>query len=125
MKEQKQVSFEKNEIKDFMVKCMKAVGSTQEHATTLADCLIEADCRGHFSHGLSRLDKYVKDVQDDRTNKIGEPKIVKESVATALVDGCNLLGPVIGNFCVSLAIKKAKEVGVGIVTAYRATHYGF
>lgn len=103
---------------------MIAAGSTQGHAADLADCLIEADCRGHFSHGLSRLDKYVRDVIEGRTEKNGEPKIIKESAASALVDGCNLLGPVIGNFCMSLAIKKAKEVGIGMVTAYRATHFG-
>lgn len=45
-----------------------------------------------------------------------EPKILKESAATAWVDGCNGLGPVIGTFCMDLAIKKAKESGVGVVT---------
>lgn len=69
-------------------------------------------------------DKYVSDIKSGRTNTIGEPVILKESPATALVDGNNLLGPVIGNFCMALAIKKAKEVGVGVVTANRSTHYG-
>ncbi len=44
--------------------------------------------------------------------------------ATALVDGCNLLGPVVGAFCMELAISKAKELGVGIVVAKHSTHYG-
>lgn len=49
---------------------------------------------------------YVRDVKSGTTNSTDEPLIVKESLATALVDGNNLLGPVVGNFCMSLAIKK-------------------
>lgn len=43
------------------------------------------------------------------------PTIEKESVSTALVDGNNGLGPVVGNFCMDLAIKKAKATGIGWV----------
>ena len=82
------------------------------------------------------------------TNSNDEPLIVKESPATAYVDGKNLLGPVVGTFCMQLAIKKAKEgkkkikrifsqiyfkilkylkkfkVGIGMVVANRSNHYG-
>lgn len=61
---------------------------------------------------------YVKDIQTKICEKDGEPVIEKESPATALVDGKNLLGPVVGNFCMDLAIKKAKEVGIGWVVAH-------
>lgn len=103
---------------------MIKAGTCVEHAKSLAECLIAADKRGHYSHGLSRLDKYVSDVCEGRTCPSGEPRIVRDSPATALVDGANLLGPVIGNFCMSLAIQKAKQVGVGVVTAFRGTHFG-
>lgn len=49
---------------------------------------------------------------------------MQERGATAWVDGNNLLGPVVGNFCMDLAIKKAKEVGVGWVVAKGSNHYG-
>lgn len=58
------------------------------------------------------------------TNSNLEPLVVKESPATAYVDGNNLLGPVVGTFCMQLAIKKAKEVGIGMVVANRSNHYG-
>lgn len=63
------------------------------------------------------IDMYVKDIQTGICAKDGEPVLEKESAATALVDGRNLLGPVVGNFCMNLAIKKAKEVGIGWVVA--------
>lgn len=63
-------------------------------------------------------DMYVKDIQSGICAKEGEPVVEKESAATALVDGKNLLGPVVGNFCMDLAVKKAKEVGIGWVVAH-------
>ena len=40
------------------------------------------------------------------------------------MDGNNLLGPVVGNFCSDLAVKKAKETGVGWVVTKGSNHYG-
>ena len=67
---------------------------------------------------------YVRDVKAGTTNSKEEPMIIKESPATALVNGNNLLGPVVGNFCMDLAIQKAKEIGIGMVVANRSNHYG-
>ena len=37
-------------------------------------------------------DMYLLDITSGTTAKQGEPKIIKETVATALVDGNNVLG---------------------------------
>ncbi|GAA6215230.1 uncharacterized protein LOC108883052 isoform X2 [Lates japonicus] len=114
----------KAEVQGFIERCMMAVGTKQHHARSLAEVLVEGDYRGHYSHGLNRMDMYVKDIQSGICAKDGEPVVEKESAATALVDGKNLLGPVVGNFCMNLAIKKAKEVGIGWVVAHGSNHYG-
>ena len=67
---------------------------------------------------------YIRDVSAGTTDKDNEPVVLKDLGATALVDGNNLLGPVVGNFCMNLAIKKAKEFGIGMVVARRSNHYG-
>jgi LDH2 family malate/lactate/ureidoglycolate dehydrogenase len=46
------------EISRFVKEVMIAVGTEQEHAEQMADLLVAADCRGHFSHGLNRLGKW-------------------------------------------------------------------
>uniref|UniRef100_UPI0037E730D6 uncharacterized oxidoreductase YjmC-like n=1 Tax=Semicossyphus pulcher TaxID=241346 RepID=UPI0037E730D6 len=114
----------KEEVQAFIERCMTAVGTKQHHARSLAEVLVEGDHRGHYSHGLNRMDMYVKDIQTGICAKDGEPVLEKESAATALVDGKNLLGPVVGNFCMNLAMKKAKEAGVGWVVAHGSNHYG-
>jgi LDH2 family malate/lactate/ureidoglycolate dehydrogenase len=45
------------ELHGFVVRCMKAVGTNSEHASVLADLIVAADTRGHYSHGLNRLGK--------------------------------------------------------------------
>ncbi|KAM9351831.1 putative oxidoreductase YjmC [Symphorus nematophorus] len=114
----------KSEVQAFIERCMTAVGTQPHHARSLAEVLVEGDHRGHYSHGLNRMDMYVKDIRSGICAKDGEPVVEKESAATALVDGKNLLGPVVGNFCMNLAIKKAKEVGIGWVVAHGSNHYG-
>ena len=122
-----------------MTDCFLKSKCSPENAKAMADLLAEADYRGHFSHGMNRLEMYINDLHKNSTDGVVIPEILKESPATAWVDGKinfrhvnpqifnnfssnqyvgkNGLGAVVGNFCMDLAIKKAKEVGVGVVTA--------
>ncbi|KAG7273436.1 hypothetical protein CRUP_023661 [Coryphaenoides rupestris] len=83
--------------------------SPSEVSSFIERCLMAVGTQAHHAHSLA---------QD------GEPVVEKETGATALVDGKNLLGPVVGNFCMALALKKAKEAGVGWVVAHGSNHYG-
>jgi LDH2 family malate/lactate/ureidoglycolate dehydrogenase len=49
---------EKNEMENFMERCMLAAGACSDHAKSLAACLIAADYQGNFSHGLNRLGNF-------------------------------------------------------------------
>ncbi|KAK3108158.1 hypothetical protein FSP39_002186 [Pinctada imbricata] len=126
MTEGAQNTVPKSELHSFTVRCMEAVGTKTAHASALADLLVSADYRGHYSHGLNRLDMYVNEVKAGMTStgQDVEPSVVKETVATALVEGHNVLGPVVGKFCIDLAVKKAKEAGIGFVTARGSNHFG-
>jgi len=114
----------KAEVISFIVRCMTRVGCLESHAASLAATLAEGDFRGHFSHGLNRLEMYVRDVEAGITVSDAEPETVKETPAAALVDGMNCLGPVVGNYCMAKAVEKAKAVGVGVVAARNSNHYG-
>ncbi|CAH1798083.1 unnamed protein product [Owenia fusiformis] len=118
------VFVKKDEVHAFVVRCMVAVGAKKEHAVSLSDLLVSADYRGHFSHGLNRLAMYINDIKGGTTVGNKEPTIEKETVATAFVNGNNILGPVVGKFCIELAIKKAKDVGIGWVCAKGSNHFG-
>lgn len=73
---------------------------------------------------MNRLEMYINDLLINSTDGKVTPKILKETPATALVDGGNGLGAVVGTFCMQLAIQKAKNIGIGWVCARRSNHYG-
>ncbi|XP_070210571.1 uncharacterized oxidoreductase YjmC-like isoform X2 [Littorina saxatilis] len=115
----------RDELHAFCVRCLEKVGAAPSHACALADLLVAADYRGHFSHGLNRLEFYIEDLLLSMVASVGtEPQVVKETAATALVDGHNLLGPVVGKFSMDLAIQKAKESGIGWVSVRGSNHFG-
>ena len=44
-----------DEVHNFVKRCMVAAGVVETHAVDLANLLLAADTRGHFSHGINRL----------------------------------------------------------------------
>ncbi|CAH2984713.1 unnamed protein product [Chilo suppressalis] len=112
------------EVRRFMEDCLMAVGAPDSEAKAHAALLLHADVTGHFSHGLNRLVFYINDIEKGATDPNGKPVVLKESAATVLVDGGNALGATVGNFCMDLAIKKAKEAGIGLVTVNHSNHFG-
>ena len=49
------IRVQNSEVKAFVERCMQSVGAKVSHGTQLAEVLVAADYRGHFSHGLNRL----------------------------------------------------------------------
>lgn len=45
-------------LKDFFIRCIQKVGVKSHHAEVMAELLVEADHRGHYSHGLNRIGKW-------------------------------------------------------------------
>lgn len=112
-------------IGDFMTDAFEKMGVPRDEAIICADVLMESDRRGIESHGCNRF----KPIYVDRLNAgIQKPhtefEIIKETPTTAVVDGHDGMGMVIGYKAMNMAIKKAKEFGMGMVVARNSTHYG-
>ncbi|CAG2213782.1 unnamed protein product [Mytilus edulis] len=115
----------KDEVHSFVIRSMEAVGLKLKHGTVLADLIVSAECRGHASHGLNKLEQYMNEIKSGMTSTEDlEPSVLKETSATALVDGNNLIGPYVARFCMDLAIQKAKSAGIGIVSCRGSNHFG-
>ncbi|XP_076241559.1 putative oxidoreductase YjmC [Calliopsis andreniformis] len=114
----------KDEVVRFVGECLCKVGASAEDGKVVGHHLMTADYCGHFSHGMNRLQMYVKDIQSKVTDPAAAPKVLTDFQAIALVSGCNAMGHVIGKFCMELAIEKAKKFGIGMVAARDSTHYG-
>jgi LDH2 family malate/lactate/ureidoglycolate dehydrogenase len=51
---------------------MVKAGTSPDHSRQLADLLIAADQRGHYSHGVNRLGVYFTDVKTTTANGDGK-----------------------------------------------------
>jgi L-2-hydroxycarboxylate dehydrogenase (NAD+) len=114
-------------LEAFMVDVFKGVGVPDDDARVCADVLISADKRGIDSHGVGRLKLiyYDRIVKGGIQKPVTEFEIVRDCKATAVVDGHDGMGMVIGKRCMQMAIDKAREHGLGMVVARNSTHYGF
>ena len=80
---------------------------------------------GIESHGCNRFKPiYIDRIRDGILNPKTEFEIVKETATTAVADGHNGMGMVIGIKAMQLAIDKAKAYGMGMVAVRNSTHYG-
>ncbi|GHV92108.1 malate dehydrogenase [Spirochaetia bacterium] len=116
-------SFEKMEafMKDIFVK----VGVPEADAAICARVLIESDKRGIDSHGVGRFKPiYIDRIKDGIQNPVTQFEIVKDGLTTAVVDGHDGMGHVIGVKSMQMAIDKAKKYGMGMVVVRNSTHYG-
>jgi len=112
-------------VERFMIDTFKAVGVPEEDAKICADVLITADKMGIDSHGAGRFKTiYYDRIKDGIQSPVTNFEIVKEGPTTAVVDGHNGMGHVIGKKAMQLAIDKAAKYGMGMVAVRNSTHYG-
>ena len=112
-------------ITNFVVDSFVGYGIPREDAEICADVLLESDKRGIESHGVNRFKPiYLDRIKDGIQNPVTNYEIVKETPTTAVVDGHDGMGQVIGYKSMKLAIKKAKEYGMGMVVVRNSCHYG-
>ncbi len=100
------------------------LGVPEKDAQITTDVLVLADLRGVDSHGVARLPRYYTDLKQGWTKQTDQSRIVRETKATALIDAGQSLGQVVGHKGMELAIKKARDTAVGIVSVSNSHHYG-
>lgn len=112
-------------LEHFMQKCLQKVGVPIADSKIVADVLITADKLGIDSHGINRLKPiYIDRINDGILNPHTKIEILKNFAATAVLDANNGMGHVASKKAMQMAIDKAKEFGVGMVTVRNSSHYG-
>lgn len=113
-------------MEPFMIDVFKGIGVPEDDAKTCADVLMASDKRGIDSHGIGRLKPiyYDRIVKQKIQQPITQFEVVRDHLATAVVDGHHGMGMVIAKRCMEMAIEKARTYGMGMVVARNSTHYG-
>ncbi len=111
-------------LKEFSSKVFQHYGVPEEDSILAAEVLAASDLRGIDSHGVARLHSYYEMLSSKRINPIPKIEIIRESASTAVVDGDNGLGLVVGPKSNKIALEKASEVGSGWVSVSNTNHFG-
>ncbi len=112
-------------LRSFMFDVFRKVGVPEGDAETCADVLIVADRQGIDSHGVSRLKPiYIDRIRAGQQSPVTNFEVIREGPTTAVIDGHNGMGMVIGKRAMGIAISKAKKLGMGMVVARNSTHFG-
>jgi LDH2 family malate/lactate/ureidoglycolate dehydrogenase len=120
-----QVRVPEQSLRRTVAAIFEKMGETPEDAATGADVLVTTDLRGVETHGVSNLMRtYVERYTSGGMKPRPDWRIVRESPATATVDADTGLATILGPKMMGIAIDKAREVGIGVVTVRNAGHSG-
>ena len=94
--EQAAVRVRETDLKSFCAVVLQKLEVPADEARLVSEVLIEADLRGVDSHGVIRMPMYVERLGAGGTNPRPVIRIVKETRTTAVLDGDNGLGHLVG-----------------------------
>ncbi|MBB6567765.1 Ldh family oxidoreductase [Kribbella sandramycini] len=111
-------------LTELVAEVFEAAGVGRGAALRLAEGLVEADARGTSSHGTLLVPMYVERLRRGSISTAEGAELVVDLGAVAVLDADHCLGQLSADQAMSLAVAKAQQFGVGVVSVRRAAHFG-
>ena len=118
------IKYSYEELKKFCTDAFLKFGFNQEESDIIVDVLLTSDLYGIESHGMQRLVRYHKGIEKGLIKPDAKPEVVFETPVSAVIEGNDGMGQLLGHKAMNMAIEKAKKVGMAIVTVRNSNHYG-
>ena len=103
---------------------VRGFGSAEAEVAAVADKLIEANLRGHDSHGIGMLPRYVDSYLEGSLQPNAHISTMHDGGTLLRLDGNAGFGQVIGQEAMALGIQRAQRHGSCIVALGNAHHLG-
>jgi hydroxycarboxylate dehydrogenase B len=101
-----------------------AAGSSEDEAGIIADHLVEANLKGHDSHGVGLIPSYLQRLAGGTVFPNRKGRIVSDSGAMIVYDGERAWGQIAAREAVLIGIARARESGVAVVALRNPHHIG-
>jgi len=101
-----------------------SAGSAAPEAAIVADHLVEANLRGHDSHGVGMIPTYLAHVAAGSLVANRQGRVAKDDGAILIYDGERGYGQVVARAATMLGIERARRNGVALVALRNAHHIG-
>src|SRR5437764_11237041 len=112
------------ELQRIALRLFEAAGSQPDEAQIIADHLIEANLRGHDSHGIGLIPNYLQHLANGTVFANRKGRIVSEDGSLIVYDGERAWGQIAAREAVLTGIAKARETGVAVVALRNPHHIG-
>jgi len=113
-----------NELHGIALRVFEAAGSEADEARLIADHLIEANLRGHDSHGVGLIPGYLQRLAGGTAVPNRKGRIVSENGSLIVYDGERAWGQIAAREATLIGIAKARETGVAVVALRNPHHIG-
>jgi hydroxycarboxylate dehydrogenase B len=123
-KESEKMKIDHTKLRLLANRIVAAGGSSPSEAEIVADHLVEANLRGHDSHGVGMLVAYVRDLEAGTLRANQTPQIVSDAGAISVWDARAGYGQVIARKAIEWAIGAARQHGVAVNGLRNAHHIG-
>lgn len=101
-----------------------AQNADPDTANTVAEHLVEANLKGHDSHGVGMIPAYVANLKAELLKPKAGMKVLRDNGAVVMIDGQYGFGQRVGKETTEFAIERAKEIGLVCVGLRNAHHLG-
>jgi len=118
------IKYSYENLKKFCTDAFMKFGFSQEESNIIVDVLLTSDLYGIESHGMQRLVRYHKGIEKGLIKIDAKPEVVFETPVSAVIEGNDGMGQLLGYKAMNMAIEKAKTTGMAIVTVRNSNHYG-
>ena len=116
--------FKREELEEIGTRIFDAGGSPHEESKLVSEVLVRSSMMGHDSHGVVRFIEYSRWIQSKAIVPGAPFEVVQEVPSLAVVNGNYGWGPLVASKAMKLAIRKARESGVGTVVIRNGMHIG-
>ena len=111
-------------LEGFVGDLLLAVGADEEVAAEVARHLVRANLSGHDSHGVLRIPRYVRQVDEGTLVPGARPVLVHERESVAVFDVCGSFGQYATVVALDWAMNRAREHGLAAASLRHPTHIG-
>src|SRR5579862_2832567 len=112
------------ELRKIAERVFEAAGSEAAEAQLIADHLVEANLKGHDSHGVGLIPNYLEHLAGGTVVPNRKGRIVSESGSMIVYDGERAWGQIAAREAVLTGISTAREAGVAVVALRNPHHIG-
>ena len=116
--------YPKEELQNLVTQLASRVGVPAEDAPLFAEALVEADLHGVPTHGVSRLNIYLKRIDAGLIDPKAKLAVDRRAGSVLVLDAGNGLGQVQARKALDMLTPMARENGVAVATIRNSQHFG-